>query len=42
VNRCPTGVVPAGEVESFARKYISLFVLAKQQGRHFRAVKKKP
>jgi hypothetical protein len=40
VNRCPTVVVPAEEVERFARKYISLFALAKQQGRHFRAVKK--
>ncbi len=40
VNRCPTVVVPAEEVERFTRKYISLFVLAKQQGRHFLAVKK--
>jgi hypothetical protein len=40
VNRCPTVVVPVEEVESFARKYISLFALAKQQGRHFPAVKK--
>jgi len=40
MNRCPTVVVPAGEVERFARKYISLFALAKQQRRHFRAVKK--
>ena len=40
VNRCPTVVVPVEEVERFARRYISLFVLAKQQGRHFRAVKK--
>jgi hypothetical protein len=40
VNRCPTVVVPAEDVERFARTYISLFALAKQQGRHFRAVKK--
>jgi hypothetical protein len=40
VNRCPTVVVPAEEVERFARTYISLFALAKQQRRHFRAVKK--
>ncbi len=40
VNRCPTVVVSAAEVERFARKYISLFALAKQQRRHFRAVKK--
>jgi hypothetical protein len=40
VNRCPTVVVPVAEVERFARKYISLFALARQQGRHFRAVKR--
>jgi hypothetical protein len=40
VNRCPTVVVPADEVERFAREYISLFALAKQQGRHFLVVKK--
>jgi len=40
VNRCPTVVVPAEEVERFGKQYISLFALAKQQGRHFRAVKK--
>ena len=40
VNRCPTVVVPVEEVERFAREYISLFALAKQQGRHFLAVKK--
>jgi hypothetical protein len=39
VNRCPTVVVPAEDVERFARKYISLFALAKQQRRHFRKVK---
>jgi hypothetical protein len=40
INRCPTVVVPIEEVERFARDYISLFALAKQQGRHFLAVKK--
>ena len=40
VNRCPTVVVPVEEVERFGRQYISLFALARQQGRHFRAVKK--
>jgi hypothetical protein len=40
VNRCPTFIVRAEEVERFARKYISLFALARQRRRHFRAVKK--
>jgi hypothetical protein len=39
VNCYPTVIVPAEEVERFKREYISLFTLAKQQGRHFRAVK---
>ena len=39
VNRCPTVVVPAEEVERFEREYVSLFMLAKQQGRHFLKVK---
>jgi hypothetical protein len=39
VNRCPTVVVPVEEVERFGKQYISLFALAKQQGRHFRKVK---
>jgi hypothetical protein len=29
------------EVERFQKEYVSLFALAKQQGRHFRAVKQK-
>jgi hypothetical protein len=41
VNRCPTVIVPAEKVERFEREYISLFTLAKQQGRHFRKVKQK-
>lgn len=40
INRCPTVIVTTGEVERFEAEYVSLFVLAKQQGRHFRAVKK--
>ncbi|MET4356393.1 hypothetical protein ABIC08_006356 [Bradyrhizobium sp. RT9b] len=41
INRCPTVVVPAGEVERFAREYVSLFAISKQRGRHFMVVKKK-
>lgn len=40
VNRCPVVVVPKAEVDRFAREYVSLFALAKQQRRHFLAVKK--
>jgi hypothetical protein len=40
VNRCPTVVVPAQEVERFDREYVSLFAIAKQRGRHFLVVKK--
>jgi hypothetical protein len=40
VNRCPTVIVSAEEVKRFEREYVSLFVLARQQGRHFLAVKK--
>jgi hypothetical protein len=40
VNRCPTVIVPAEEVERFEREYVSLFTQAKQQGRLFRKVKK--
>ncbi|WP_024513056.1 hypothetical protein [Bradyrhizobium sp. ARR65] len=39
VNRCPTVIVPAEEVERFEREYVSLFALAKQQERHFLVVK---
>jgi hypothetical protein len=39
VNRCPTVVVPVEEVERFGKQYVSLFVLARQQGRHFRKLK---
>jgi hypothetical protein len=40
VNRCPTVVVPAQEVERFDREYVSLFAIARQRGRHFMVVKK--
>jgi hypothetical protein len=39
VNRCPTQIVRAEEVERFEREYISLFALARLQGRHFRKLK---
>jgi hypothetical protein len=40
VNRCPTVVVPVADIERFEAEFVTLFTLAKQQGRHFRAVKK--
>ncbi|ABE62887.1 hypothetical protein Nham_2090 [Nitrobacter hamburgensis X14] len=40
VNRCPTVVVPAAEVERFDREFVSLFAIARQQGRHHMAVKR--
>lgn len=40
INRCPTVVVSTEEVERFEREFVSLFALAKQQGRHFLVVKK--
>jgi hypothetical protein len=40
VNRCPVTVVPVGDVERFAAEYVSLFALAKQQGRHHMVIKK--
>jgi hypothetical protein len=40
INRYPTVIVTVAEGERFEAEYVSLFVLAKQQGRHFRAVKK--
>jgi hypothetical protein len=40
INRCPTVIVTAEKVERFEAEYVSLFMLAKQLGRHFRAVKK--
>jgi hypothetical protein len=40
VNRCPVTVVPVEDVERFAAEYVSLFALAKQQGRHHMVIKK--
>ncbi|MEH2480986.1 hypothetical protein V1282_004343 [Nitrobacteraceae bacterium AZCC 2146] len=39
VNRCPQTVVRSAEVKRFEKKYVALFALAKEQGRHFRKVK---
>jgi isopropylmalate/homocitrate/citramalate synthase len=41
VNRCPQDVVMPSELERFQKEYVSLYTLAKEQGLHFRAVKKK-
>jgi hypothetical protein len=35
INRCPTVVVPAQEVERFDREYVSLFAIARQRRQHF-------
>jgi hypothetical protein len=40
INRCPVVVVSAAEVARFRQKYVSLFTLAKQRGKHFRVVRK--
>jgi hypothetical protein len=40
ISRCPTFVVPVEEVDRFAAEFVSLFALARQQGRHHMAVKK--
>lgn len=40
INRCPTVVVLAAEVERFEREFVSLFAIARQRGQHFMAVKK--
>ena len=39
INKCPQTVVMPNEVERFRREYVSLFALAKEQGRHFRKLK---
>ena len=39
VNRCPTVIVPIKEIERFEAGFVSLFVLANEQGRHFRKLK---
>lgn len=40
INRCPTVIVPSEEVERFEAEYVSLFALARRQGRHHMVVKK--
>lgn len=40
VNRCPVVIVPTGEIERFEAEFVSLFTIARQQGRHHMAVKK--
>ncbi|EHR03026.1 TniQ family protein [Bradyrhizobium sp. WSM471] len=40
VNRCPVAIVPTEDVERFEAEFITLFALARQQGRHHMAVKK--
>jgi hypothetical protein len=40
INRCPTVIVPAEELERFEAEFVSLFALARQQKRHHMAVKK--
>ena len=39
VNRCPQIVIRPEELARFQKEYVSLFVLAKERGRHFKAVK---
>jgi hypothetical protein len=40
VNRCPIVIVPTEDIERFEAKFVTLFTLARQQGRHHMAVKK--
>lgn len=40
VNRCPVTIVPTEDVERFEAEFVTLFALARQQGRHHLAVKK--
>lgn len=40
VNRCPITAVPQEDVERFEAEFVSLFTIARQQGRHHMAVKK--
>lgn len=39
-QRCPVAIVPTEDVERFEAEFVSLFTLARQQGRHHMAVKK--
>lgn len=40
VNRCPVTIVPTEEIERFEAEFVTLFSIARQQGRHHLAVKK--
>lgn len=40
VNRCPVAIVPTEDIERFEAEFVTLFALARQQGRHHMAVKK--
>lgn len=40
VNRCPVTIVPTEDIERFETEFVTLFALARQQGRHHMAVKK--
>ena len=40
INRCPQVVIMPEEVAKFQRKYVSLWALAKERGKHFRQVLK--
>jgi hypothetical protein len=39
INRCPQVVIMPNEVAAFQRRYVSLFALAKERRKHFKAVK---
>lgn len=40
VNRCPVAIVPTEDIERFEAEFVTLFALARQQGRHHLLVKK--
>jgi hypothetical protein len=39
INHCPAVLIRADDAKKFQHKYVSLFALAKERGRHFKAVK---
>jgi hypothetical protein len=39
INHCPAVLIRADDAKKFRRKYVSLFALAKERGKHFKAVK---
>ena len=39
INRCPQVIIMPAEVARFKKRYVSLFALAKERGKHFKAVK---